>query len=461
MSLNCVSPNAIRVSKKILFTIQRGFTMTQKFDTIIIGAGIIGCGIAFELSKKGYNTLNIDKLHDAGAGPTGNSCGCIRFFYSTFNGVALAYEGYHYWKNWAGYLETEDERGYARYRQLGSIMFETRDNNFERILQLYRQVGVQYERWDMETLKKKMPIYDTRAFWPPRPIEDPTFWETPAEQLSGAIFTPESGYVTDPQLAAHNLRRAAEAKGGKFLFNSEVVEIRKSGGRVAGVTLKEGQQIDAPVVVNVAGPHSFIINRLAGVETGMKIKTRALRHEVHHVPAPPGFDFEKDGHPTSDGDAGIYFRPEVGNHIAVGTEDPECDPREWVDDPDDFNREITNLHWKAQVYRLARRIPDLPIPNQKKGVVDLYDVSDDWIPIYDKSDLPGFYMAIGTSGNQFKNGAVAGYLMAQLIDACERGHNHDSNPVKITGRYTGLTIDAGAFSRLREINPDSSFTVRG
>jgi len=110
---------------------------------------------------------------------------------------------------------------------------------------------------------------------------------------------------------------------------------------------------------------------------------------------------------------------------------------------------------------VARRIPDLPIPNQKKGVVDLYDVSDDWIPIYDKSDLPGFYMAIGTSGNQFKNAGVAGYLMAELIDACEQGHDPDSDPVRVSGPHTGLTINAASFSRRREINPNSSFTVRG
>ena len=436
-------------------------SLKATFDTIIVGAGIIGCGIAFELTKRGYKTLNIDKLPDAGSGSTGNCCGCIRFFYSTYDGVALAYEGYHYWKNWAEYLSVEDDRGYARYRQIGSIMFEDASHSHKRILELYDKVGVQYERWDIPTLQKKMPIFDTHSFWPPCPVEDPDFWQPPTKELPGSIFTPQSGYVTDPQLAAHNLRRAAEARGGTFLFNGEVIEIKRTSDRVQGVVLKDGQQLDAPVVVNVAGPHSFIINRMADVENGMKIKTRALRHEVHHVPAPPDFDFEKYGHPTSDGDAGTYFRPELGNHIAVGTEDPDCDPREWIDDPDHFNREITDVHWKTQVYRLAKRIPDLPIPNNRKGVVDLYDVSDDWIPIYDKSDLPGFYMAVGTSGNQFKNGPVAGYLMADLIEACERGHDHDNHPVQITGQYTGLNINVGAFSRLREINQDSSFSVRG
>ena len=245
------------------------------------------------------------------------------------------------------------------------------------------------------------------------------------------------------------------------MFGSEVVEIREQEGRVAGVTLKSGEQIDAPVVVNVAGPHSFVINRMAGVEDEMNIKTRALRHEVHHVPSPPTFNYEDQGHPVSDGDAGTYFRPELGNKIAVGTEDPECDPREYIEDPDKFVYEVSPEQFKRQVYRLARRLPDLPIPNQPQGVADMYDVSDDWIPIYDKSDLPGFYMAVGTSGNQFKNAAIAGRMMAELIDACEQGRDHDSDPVKVTGPYTGLTLNAGFYSRLRAVNPDSTLTVRG
>lgn len=435
--------------------------MSGNVDAIVVGAGVIGCATAFELAKKGYKTLNIDKQPDAGSGSTSNSCALIRFFYSTYDGVAMSFEGYHYWKDWENYLGVEDERGLARYEERGTIMLKTKGHDHESILRLYEEVGVEYEDWDLATLKKKMPIFDTHAFWPPRPVEDETFWEDPEEELTGAIFTPQSGYVNDPQLSAHNLRRAAEAQGGRFLFNSEVVAIRREGDRVLGVTLKDGRQIDAPVVVNVAGPHSFVINRMAGVEAGMNIKTRALKHEVHHVPSPPDFNFEQYGHPTSDGDIGTYFRPEAGNRIAVGTEDPECDDREFVEDPDDFRQEISQKQWKTQVYRLARRIPDLPIPNQPMGVVDLYDVTDDWLPIYDKSDLDGFYMAVGTSGNQFKNAGVAGHLMAELIDACEQGHDHDEDPLRVTGRYTGLTINAGAFSRLREINPDSSFTVRG
>jgi sarcosine oxidase subunit beta len=104
----------------------------------------------------------------------------------------------------------------------------------------------------------------------------------------------------------------------------------------------------------------------------------------------------------------------------------------------------------------------LPIPNQKRGLVDLYDVSKDWIPIYDKSDLDGFYMAIGTSGNQYKNGPVAGMIVAELIDKVEN-HNldHDHRPLQFKLPKTGLRINAGFYSRNRQINPDSSFSVNG
>jgi sarcosine oxidase, subunit beta len=131
-----------------------------------------------------------------------------------------------------------------------------------------------------------------------------------------------------------------------------------------------------------------------------------------------------------------------------------------VDDPDDWDRSLTE-QWTAQVYRAALRIPTLPIPGQAQGIAALYDVADDWIPVYDRSSLPGWYMAVGTSGNQFKNAPLAGLLMAELVEACEAGRDHDREPVRVRGPHTGFEIDTGAFSRLRGLNRDSSFTVLG
>jgi len=433
----------------------------ETYDAVIIGAGIIGTAIAFEMAKMGYRTLNIDKLPAAGYGSTGNSCAVIRTHYSTWDGTAMAYESLHYWRDWANYIEAKDERGIIDYINKGCLIIKSRHHEADKSLRYHKDLGIEYEQWDSAKLQERVPFFSQDSFWPPRRPEDRRFWEKPKEKITGAIFTPSSGYISDPQLATHNLQRATEVKGGKFMFNKEVVGIQKSKGRVIGVTLGDGEKIEASIVVNAAGPHSFVINRLAGVEAGMNIKTRALRHEVHFVPSPEGFNYEKDGYLCSDGDAGCYSRPEVGNKILVGSEDPECDPKVWIDDPDNYNRDVTMERWKAQVYRFAKRVPSLGIPQKPVGLADLYDVSDDWIPIYDRADLDGFYMAVGTSGNQFKNAPVVGLMMATLIDTCENGHDHDKSPMEMKCKYTGLTLDAGFYSRLREINPESSFSVLG
>jgi len=434
--------------------------MSNSYDAIVIGAGVIGSAVGYELAKKRLKTLNLDKLPAAGYGSTGASCAIIRTFYSTIDGCAFAYEGVHYWRRWAEYLGVEDERGFAKYHETGVLVLTAGDaKRLELIRRNMAAVGITIEEWDAKTLKKKLPIYDLACYAPAKRPEDAGFGEPTGGEIHGAVYFPDGGYVSDPQLAAHNLQRAAEAAGSTFRFNAEVAAIRRENGRVAGVTLSDGVAIDAPVVVNVAGPHSARVNDLAGVSDGMKIKTRALRHEVAHVPSPRGFDFEKDGYVISDSDIACYVRPEIGNHILIGSEDPECDTREWVD-PDDYNREFSE-QWTVQVQRAGQRIPTLGIPNQARGVVDLYDVSDDWIPIYDKSDLPGFYLAIGTSGNQFKNAPVAGAMMAELIEACEAGRDHDADPFQFTMKHTGRTIDVGFYSRLREVNQESSFSVLG
>lgn len=435
--------------------------MENRQDAIIIGGGIIGAATAFELAKRGFKTLNLDKLPAAGYGPTSNSCAIVRAYYSSWDGVAMAREGFSYWDDWDEYIGIADDFGMARYLRCGSLLLKAAGKHHEKALKFYDQLGVEYEEWDRDEIRRRYPIVDLAEFWPPKRPEDPAFRDPPVGEVEGAIFNPGAGYVSDPQLATHNLQRAAEAAGGRFEFRQEVVAIERDGERVAGVTLADGRRLEAQVVVNIAGPHSDLVNRMAGVAEEMAIRTRPLRHEVHYVPAPADFDFERDGCVFSDGDQGIYFRPTTANHILVGSEDPECDERVWVEDPSHYDRNVTEAQWNAQVFRLAKRIPSLKIPNARKGIVDLYDVSDDWLPIYDRSSLDGYYMAIGTSGHQFKNAPVVGLLMAELIERVEGGHDHDADPVTVSCRYTGVELSAGFYSRLRKVNADSSFSVRG
>lgn len=430
------------------------------FDAIVIGAGVIGAATALELSRGGRRVVCVDKNGAAGSGSTSNSCAIVRFSYSTRVGVNLSWEGLHYWLDWPDYIGVSDERGLAEYRQCGQALLMTADTDHSyRVRELWLELGIPFEEWTVDELRERLSIIDTGVFGPPKRPDDADFWSDAHGSLEGALFSPEAGYVNDPQLSTYNLQLAAEAAGARFFFGRKVVAIPSHGNRVVGVELDDGTELAAPVVVNVAGPHSSLVNQMAGVYDAMRVKTRALRHEVHHVPSPAGFDFEAKGFSMADDDNGVYYRPEVGNHILVGSTDPACDEKQWVE-PDDFDETISQDQWNAQVWRAARRFPELGQPHRKRGVVDLYDVSDDWLPIYDRTDLDGFYVAIGTSGNQYKNAGVAGHVMAQLIDAVEQGRDHDRDPLVVTGHYTGVPIEVGCFSRNRDA-ASSSMSVHG
>jgi sarcosine oxidase, subunit beta len=430
-------------------------------DVLIIGAGVIGSGLAYELSKRGCSTLNLDVLPSAGYGSTSCSSAIVRFSYSTLPGVAMAWEGLQYWRHWRDYLGVQDDRDLARLVSCGMALLHTPTGHAAKVMALFDELAIPYEHWDAAELERRLPLLDARVMGPPAPVDSEGFWREPGEPLAGAVWTPDAGYVSDPQLASRNLQHAAQALGARFRFHAEVVGIERRDDRVTGVTLSDGTVVPAPVVVNAAGPDSGRVNKLAGLAGTMSIRTRPMRQEVHHLPSPVGPDGRGLECVVSDDDTGVYVRPETGSMLAVGSLEPACDVLEWLDDPDDYQRTVSASGWTRQTLRLARRIPELRIPNRPLGVVGVYDVSDDWIPIYDRTDLDGFYLAIGTSGNQFKNAPVAAHAMAELIVSVEQGQDHDSDPVRVRGRYTGAEIDLGFFSRNRQINRDSSFTVNG
>lgn len=435
--------------------------MAQNADAIVIGTGVIGAAVAFELAKGGRRVLSLDRNAQAGHGSTSGSCAIIRMHYSTFDGTAFAWEGYHYWRDWADYLGLTNGEELARFREVGCLVMKGQANgHLARHMKFSADLGCPFEEWDNARITQRLPIYNLQSFAPPRRADDPAFGEPNGRMMEGAVFWPNAGYVTDPALSAQNLLAAAALHGGQVRLGAEVVEILSNAGRVSGVRLADGDALHAPVVVNVAGPGSAQVNALAGVLEDMTIRTRPLRQEVVHVPSPEGFDFERAGTIVSDSDIALYCRPEQGNHILIGSEDPECDPHVWAESDKAYQRDFSE-QWKTQAMRYAQRVPTLGIPSRMRGVVDLYDASTDWIPIYDRSALDGFYMACGSSGNQFKNAPIAGKLMAALVDYCEGGADHDAAPLRFTLPYLGREIDAAFYSRKRTVNTESSFSVLG
>jgi sarcosine oxidase, subunit beta len=200
-------------------------------DVVVIGAGIIGAAIAFELAKRGHSTINVDANAGPSLGATSNSCAIVRSHYSTLEGVAMAYEGFRYWQEWDDYVGVTDEAGMAVYRQCGTATLKSRSGHHLKYLPHYRSLGVEFEEWDSAELKRRVPFLDTREFWPPRRPDDPEFWREPESELEGAVFTPGSGYVNDPALAGHNLAAAATALGGRFRYRAMVTGILRRSDR--------------------------------------------------------------------------------------------------------------------------------------------------------------------------------------------------------------------------------------
>ncbi|SFP82022.1 NAD(P)/FAD-dependent oxidoreductase [Amycolatopsis rubida] len=432
----------------------------QYADVVVVGAGVVGCSVAASLAARGRDVCVVDRGAGPASGSTSASSAVVRFNYSTWEGVATAWEARAAWMRWEDHLGVADPAGMARMVVTGSLVLDAPDHAPQRVFELFDAAGVPYERWDAETIRTRLPLLEPARHYPPKALADPGFWADPDGELSG-YWVPDEGFVDDPQLATHNLMTAAEARGAAFRFRTRVAAIERTAERVRGVRLDDGTLLPAPVVVNAAGPHSGQLNRMADVLGDFAVTTRPLRQEVHEVRAPARFAAGDGGAVVADFDLGTYFRPTPSGGLLIGSMEPACDPLVWLEDPDTYDPNPTKLAFETQVLRAARRIPSLAVPGAPRGIAGVYDVSDDWIPIYDKTSLDGFFVAIGTSGNQFKNAPVIGDLVAAIVEAAAEGIDHDREPVQLRLPRTGNVVDLSHYSRLRPPNKASSGSVTG
>jgi len=433
-----------------------------------------------QLRRLGHDVTVIDRNSAAGMGSTSASSAVVRFNYSTFDAVALSWESYFLWKEFKELIDgtngysnkplSNSQEHYAHLEDRGYVMLDVPVLSNDKTMALFDRAGIPYEIWDSNTLKERMVGIDAGRYWPNKPVKSDQFWDEATEEL-GAIFSKHGGYVSDPLLAAQNFAAAAKREGVIFKFKKAVVGIEKQDGRVCGVRVSDfdsqgkkaldtgGEVITADVVVNVAGPWSTLINQMAGAGSDFTMELKPLRAEVHQISTPKNI---LPGPIMGDLDLGTYVRSGPGGITLVGGTEPECDVLEWVEPGkvDEVNMTRTVEVFESQTYRFARRFPAAQIPSTPVGVVGVYDVSSDWTPIYDKTDVPGFYVAIGTSGNQFKNAPGAGLIMAHLINEVEKGVDHDNKAVVYQCTKSKSAINLATFSRKRDRNLTSG-TVMG
>ena len=133
--------------------------MSSSPDAIIIGTGVIGTATAFEMAKKGLKTLSLDRNRQIGHGSTAGSCAIIRMHYSTFDGTAFAWEGYHYWRDWADYLGLGPDANLAKFRETGCLVMKTEENGqLEKHIENSRKLEIPFEEWDADEILQRLPI---------------------------------------------------------------------------------------------------------------------------------------------------------------------------------------------------------------------------------------------------------------------------------------------------------------
>jgi sarcosine oxidase subunit beta len=399
--------------------------MRRTADAIVIGAGILGTSIGLELARLGLRVVVVDRNGEVGEGSTRSSTAIIRSFYGTKPAIALAFEGRKVFECWSDHLGLE--RPGARLEPVGcALLLPSEQSQADAVAALMRSVGV-----PVETLSGR----EAQGLIPGM-----------RGGKTRVLFEPGAGFVTNPTVATRDVRTAAEAAGARFVLGERVTEVRscfpgRNGARhVTSVITASGLRIDAPVVVNAAGPHSAQVNFLARAPLPLltaPLAQRIIRGKVEGTEGLPVIADLPSGH---------YVRFDR-SRFKLGTLGPrdDCD---WLADPDGRKR-VPKSFLVERRHAFHRRHPDMRW-HEAKVRTALYDVTVlDWYPILDRTDLGGYYVAIGTSGSWFKGGPTIGWLMAQLIAAVESGRDHDREPLRLTLPRSGLAFDLGFFSRNR------------
>ena len=347
----------------------------------MIGAGVVGCSIAFHLARAGARVRVFDKGNIC-AGMSARSGALVRMHYTFAPEAELAWKSYRYFKNWSemvggrcGFVET----GFA------VVVGERNAARLRANVAMLQRVGIDTEVVTPATLQKLEP----HAF---------------VDDVAIAAFEPHSGYA-DPVATTESLAAAANHHGAEFSTNTPVARIVNHGGRATGVVDVSGRIHQADAVCVVAGPWTDALLAPLGVRIGIKSE----RAQVAFFKRPPQLKHCI----YIDTIAGSYFRPH-GDDLTLaglGGWKPEAEAN-----PDDF-RETNDDDFVAAVReRLAKRIPAMADAPYSRGHAGIYDVSPDARAVMGRvPTVEGLFVAAGFSGTGFKTAPQVGASMCELI----------------------------------------------
>ncbi|MGH8916649.1 MAG: NAD(P)/FAD-dependent oxidoreductase [Acidimicrobiia bacterium] len=380
--------------------------MTRTAEVVVVGSGIVGASIAYQLARHGVgDVVVLDKGAGPGEGSTGASSSICRCRYTHSEVVRLAFDGQEAYGNWGEFTGLARPRSGLQRVGVLWLMGETPEKVAGDVDKLTRE-GVAAEAIGPNQLKGLFPSLSTCG----APFD--MTGETEHVCVPGDAFLLENlGGYADPVGANKDLIEAAAGLGASVEFGSRVTAVLKRGDRVTGVRLADGSEVSAGLVINAAGPWCNQLNALAGAElrwtlTPTRIQTVYRSWPADLGPLPVG----------ADASTGIYFRPESGGRqLLIGSVLAE-DEEETVEDPDDFKRVPDADFTDMKLAAFHHRVPGLEARGKVSGVAGLYTINrEDVHPIVGPTGVDGFWVANGFSGHGFKLAPAIGSMLAQAV----------------------------------------------
>lgn len=353
--------------------------MSETADAVIIGGGINGLAVAYNLARLGLKRIKVFEKNYLASGATGRCGAGVRQQWGTEMNIRLARASIKKFE------VMNEELGYYRdieFKQKGYLILaytERQLEQFKKNVALQRSLGVPVDLISPTEAQEIVPHLNT-------------------EGLLGATFCPEDGHV-NPFNAVEAYALAARRLGVEIQTFTEVQGIQVEQGRVTGVRTSRGD-VQTPVVVNTAGGYSAEVAAMAGVN----IPTYSERHQilvtepVEQMQGPMVISFYH----------GIYCQQTPHGSFIMGQGDPN-EPRghdlghSWR-----FLEEVTR-----KVTRILPPLKGLRLVRQWSGS---YNMTPDAQPIIGEApEVKGFFMAVGFSGHGFMLAPMTGQLLAEKI----------------------------------------------
>lgn len=367
-------------------------------DAVIVGGGVMGASTAYHLARGGCpRVVVLERGRLFGSEATGKCAGGVRYQFDTAIHIALSLLSLPMLDRF------EDELGQAiDRRRCGYLFVLTREcdvTEFQRQVILQNQLGVPTRWLDGDEIRRRLP----GMHYP---------------DALGGTWGPDDG-LADPSGVVQGYIRGARRLGATCLNDVTVTGIRTAHGRVRGVETTRGP-IEAPVVVNAAGPWAGQIGRMAGVHVPVVPVRRQIAVTTPVPDLPADFPF------VIDFARSLYFHRE-GRGLLTGMSNH--DQAVGFDQRVDDDWEL--VHLEAACHRMPM-LQHVGIASRWAG---LYENSPDAHPILGAVDeLAGFYCITGFSGHGFMHGPASGLLLAEEI---------------LHGRATTLDISSLRMSRFR------------